>query len=350
MQHQERARAHTCGPAVNRRRGWLAVFLTASLAPACSGSGASAGAGGSGSGTSAASSSGGAGTSSGAASGTGSTSGTASSGASGGTGSSSSGASGGTGSSSSGASGGTGSSAGSAASGSLGGSGASSGSGSGLGGSTSGIPEDGGTANDASSASTEAGAGCPGVPLVPDDGGSIAVGSNSVGIHGSWFVYSDCTDLKGVNCAMVTAPSTTNSFPNVGGKMCTSGTTSTANGAWGAGIAFELNDGPPQMPYDTTAHGVLGFCFVLTGPTIPSTTIRVAFPTQDNNDNAYFEAVSTAGTHSVLFSDTAQGSWVTATSAFEPTKVTLVQFQIPSSTTAPVPWDFCVEGVTAITE
>jgi hypothetical protein len=200
-----------------------------------------------------------------------------------------------------------------------------------------------------SSATPEAGAGCPGVPIVPDDGGFVAPGSNSVAIHGSWFGYSDCTDLKGVNCATMTTPPA-NSFPNVGGKLCTSGQTSTAAGAWGAGIALELNDGPPQQPYDTVAHGVKGFCFVLSGATIPSTTIRVAFTTQNNNDNAYFAPVSTPGQHTVLFSDTAQGSWVTAKSAFEPTKVMLMQLQIPSSTTAPVPWDFCIEGVTAITQ
>ena len=192
------------------------------------------------------------------------------------------------------------------------------------------------------------GGACPGVPIMPDAHGFVAPGSNSVGIHGSWFEYSDCADLGGKNCATVTTPPA-NSFPNTGGKMCTSGMTSSAAGAWGAGIALELNDGPPQMPYDTTAHKVKGFCFVLSGATIPSTTIRVAFPTQNNNDNAYFEAVSTPGPHTVLFSDTAQGSWVTSKSAFEPTKVMLLQLQIPSSTAAPVPWNFCVEGLTAVT-
>ncbi len=101
------------------------------------------------------------------------------------------------------------------------------------------------------------------------------------------------------------------SFPNTGGKMCTSGQTSTGAGAWGAGIGLELNDGPPQMPYDTVAHGIKGFCFQLSGPTIPSTSIRVAFPTKNNPDNAYFSAVTTPGPHTVLFANTAQGSWVT---------------------------------------
>jgi hypothetical protein len=213
---------------------------------------------------------------------------------------------------------------------------------------TSGSGIGGGTPAGAGGAGGATSSGCPGVPITPDAKGFVAPTSNTLGIHGSWFEYSDCTDLGGKNCATVTTPPA-NSFPNTGGKMCTSGMTSSATGAWGAGVALELNDGPPQMPYDTTAHSVNGFCFALSGSTIPSTTIRVAFPTQNNNDNAYFEAVSTPGQHTVLFSDTAQGSWVTQKSAWEPTKVMLIQFQIPSSPTAPVPWDFCIEGLTAIT-
>jgi hypothetical protein len=204
---------------------------------------------------------------------------------------------------------------------------------------------------DGAGSDEEAGSGCVGVPIVPDAQGSVVVGTNSVGIHGSWFVYSDCADLGGVDCATVTTPPA-NSFPNTGGKMCTSGMTSMATGAWGAGIALELNDGPPQQPFDTTAQGIKGFCFQLSGATIPSTTIRVAFPTKDNNDNAYFEPVTLLGQNTVLFSDPgfAQGSWVTDKMPFEPTLVTLIQFQIPSSPTAPVPWDFCIEGLTAVTQ
>jgi len=222
----------------------------------------------------------------------------------------------------------------------------------GAGGSASGSGGSGGassTGSGGASGAGGAGTACPGVPIVPDAMGMVASGSNSVGIHGSWFEYSDCTDLKNMNCSTVTTPPAS-SFPNTAGKMCTSGHTSMASGAWGAGIGLELNDGPPQMPYDTTAHNVVGFCFQLSGATIPSTSIRVAFPTKNNNDNAYFSAVTTPGQHTVRFSDTAQGSWVTATSAFEPKAVMLLQFQIPSSTTASVPWDFCIEGLTAVTQ
>jgi hypothetical protein len=202
------------------------------------------------------------------------------------------------------------------------------------------------------SVSTDAGASaaaaaCPGVPIVPDATGFVALDSNTLGIHGSWFAYSDCNDLGGQNCASVAAP-TGMGFANVGGKMCTSGQTSMSPGAWGAGLGLELNDGPPQMPYDTVTKGVVGFCFTLSGPTIPSTSLRVAFPTQNHQDDPYFTAVTSAGQHSVTFADSAQGSWVTTKSAFEADRVMLLQFQIPSSATEPVPWDFCVEGLTAI--
>jgi hypothetical protein len=97
------------------------------------------------------------------------------------------------------------------------------------------------------------------------------------------------------------------------------------------------------------AHGVKGFCFQLSGTKIPPTGIRVAFTTKNNNDSAYFKAVSTLGQNTVLFSEIAQATWQTK-KTWEPTLVMLLQFQIPSSTTAPVPWDFCIEGLTAITQ
>ena len=204
------------------------------------------------------------------------------------------------------------------------------------------------SAGDAGSGSV-ATAPCAGIPIVPDATGFVAVDSNPLGIHGSWFAYSDCNDLGGQNCATVTTPSGTG-FANVGGKMCTSGQTSMSPGAWGAGLGLELNDGPPQMPYDTLAMGVTGFCFTLSGPTIPSTSLRVAFPTRNHQDDPYFTAVTTPGQHSVTLAESAQGSWVTTPSAFEANLVTLLQFQIPSSAIAPVPWDFCVEGLTALVE
>jgi hypothetical protein len=57
-----------------------------------------------------------------------------------------------------------------------------------------------------------------------------------------------------------------------------------------------------------------------------------------------------AGTHEVLFSDAAQGSWVTDPVDLDVAQVQAIQFQVPSVMGAEVPFDFCVEGLTALLE
>lgn len=201
-----------------------------------------------------------------------------------------------------------------------------------------------------SGGSTSTGTGCPGVPITPDATGHVPI--NSVGINGNWFYYSDCVDLKNVGCSSVIAPPTTTSFPNVGGKMCTSGSTGTSTKAWGAGLGFEMNDTGGQQPYNATSHGVKGVCFQLSGTKIPPTTgIRVAFTTKNNNDNAYFEQITATGQHTVLFTDPGfgQATWQTKM-AWDPTTIILLQVQIPAASPTAVPWDFCIEGLTAITQ
>jgi hypothetical protein len=212
------------------------------------------------------------------------------------------------------------------------------------------IGGDGAAATD-SGGSAEAGSGCPGVALTPDATGYVAPASNMLGINGSWFVYSDCTDLGGKNCSTVNSPPTT-SFPNTGGSMCTSGMTSANTAAWGAGIALELNDDGAnhrQSPYDATAQGVVGFCFQLSGSAIPP-GLRLAFTTTTSGDDAPFKAISGTGSHTVLFSQTGPGSWFKNTSPLDTHNLVLMQFQIPSMAGQTVPWDFCVTGMTALTQ
>jgi len=135
--------------------------------------------------------------------------------------------------------------------------------------------------------------------------------------------------------------------------MCTTGTTGTNANGWGAGIALELNDTGGQQPYNATSHGVKGFCFQFSGTKIPAGTgIRAAFTTKENNDYAPFKQISTLGQNTVLFSELAQGSWVKAPNimSFDATQIILLQFQIPAAAPTPVAWDFCVEGLTAITQ
>jgi hypothetical protein len=216
------------------------------------------------------------------------------------------------------------------------------------------------------------GAACPGVAIVPDSNGLVAMGSNPLGIAGSWYAYYDCSDymyfnagtpMPGVNCSNVTAPSplspfTPTSAPQAAGgaptKMCTSGTTVAASNfqlQWGAGIGLDLNNpGGTKMDFNAIDAGAVplkGFCFVLSGARIPE--IRVDLPSdQGITDNWYFEAVIKAGVYSILFTDTALRQRNPTSTAFDPGKLMSIQFEIPASATAPIPWDFCIDELTAI--
>jgi hypothetical protein len=213
---------------------------------------------------------------------------------------------------------------------------------------------------------------CPGVAIVPDSRGFVALSSNSLGITGAWYAYYDCNDylyfdagtpMPGVNCSNVTAPSPLSPFtptaPPQGAagaptRMCTSGTTVAATNfqfQWGAGIGLDLNNpSTTKLDFnalDAGAAPLKGFCFVLSGARIPA--IRVDLPSdQGITDNWYFETVIKAGVHSILFADTALRQRTATSTAFDPSKLMSIQFEIPSSATAPIPWDFCIDELSAI--
>ncbi|HZU83301.1 MAG TPA: hypothetical protein VE987_10310, partial [Polyangiaceae bacterium] len=237
-------------------------------------------------------------------------------------------------------------------------------------------------ASDAGAADADAGgwdgnttSPCPGVPIVPDMSGNLAPGSNAVGIVGSWYAYYDCSDytfqgltpMPGVNCSQVNTPTPGGTFaPSIGltgapTKLCTSGSTVPASPddasppqwslRWGAGIGLDLNSqGGTKLDYnalDAGASPIKGFCFVLSGNTIPR--IRVNLPSdQGITDNWYFEQFNTPGVHQVQFTDPGLRQLTPTNTPFDPSKILSVQFLVPSEQNAAVPWDFCVDQLTAI--
>jgi hypothetical protein len=179
----------------------------------------------------------------------------------------------------------------------------------------------------------------PGVLVTPDATGHVDAASNSLGINGNWFAYSDT--------ASTISPGK-GSFTNVGGKMCTKGTLVAASSSYG-GIGFELNDTGGQQPFNLTKNGVKGFSFVLSG-TLPTGGVRFAYG-KKGDDNVFFATVSTLGANTVLASvpPLGQGSWETA-ETWDPTLIALIEIQIPGLATAANPFDFCLESLTAVTQ
>jgi hypothetical protein len=177
------------------------------------------------------------------------------------------------------------------------------------------------------------------VLITPDATGHVAATSNSLGINGNWFAYSDTVS---------TISPGKGSFANVGGRMCTNGTLVASASSYG-GIGFELNDTGGQQPFNLTKNGVKGFSFVLSG-TLPTGGLRFAYG-KKGDDNVFFATVAALGLNTVLSAvpPLGQGSWETA-ETWDPTLIALIEFQIPGSATAANPFNFCVESLTAVTQ
>jgi len=188
---------------------------------------------------------------------------------------------------------------------------------------------------------------------MPDATGWVDRGGNTVGIQGAWYSYDDCNDSPGACTKNHLPPS--GSFPNTGGKMCTSGTTvAVASQAdfskqWGAGIALDLNnsggDAGVKQPYNAQTNNVIGFSMKITG-TAPG--LRINITDVPSGDNANFVPGVAGQDNTVLFTQAKQGSWVTMKSPLDTTRLLAIQFQIPSVMSKTQDFNFCVENLAAL--
>jgi hypothetical protein len=246
-------------------------------------------------------------------------------------------------------------------------------------------------ASDASQAGVAAAAayvvGVPstGILLVPDGDGHFD-GSNAAGVIGSWWATADDYGKDGVPgtgscpqngfsntlCSVFTTPTPGTSFrPDPGGRgMCTSGVSAqrrTGNPAdssiWGSAIGFNpanpgtLADGTTLIgPYDAPAHGVTGFAFDIDA--VPTGgQLRVAFQTVGTENNpAYWggatstlSPVTAQGHYEMRWAEIGGPAYVTNPPTFDPTKLTAIQFQVVSNSSAPVPFNFCVNNIMLLT-
>ncbi|HEY4186733.1 MAG TPA: hypothetical protein VGP07_16770 [Polyangia bacterium] len=252
------------------------------------------------------------------------------------------------------------------------------------------------------------------VPLVPDDTGWVdaMADGNTLGVQGAWYPYGDqygmiCPDapkLSGMkcndpnvgnhpisDCSVITTPDpTVMSFPNTGGKMCTSGTIAKISNivggsmpdysnVWGAGIGLDLNAAKaagacdPKMAFPAMDKKVVGVKFDLDA--VPSGGLRVEFPTADTdgtkNGSAYWGADSSFSTSSGKFVVVGTNTiyWdpmtllnlardatmpitqpVVVPGASPGTAVNVngiesIQFHVPASTTASSDYMFCISNL-----
>lgn len=272
------------------------------------------------------------------------------------------------------------------------------------------------TASGGSDGSGSGGSGMPTftqVTLMPDDTGWVdaMADGNTVGVQGSWYPYGDqygkiCSDAKlsgmkcndpnagnhpADQCSVITTPDPTMmSFPNTGGKMCTSGTIAKIpnviggtspdySNVWGAGIGLDIAAAMAADACDTKGtfnakdKHVVGIQFDI--DTVPPAGLRVEFPTPTTdgtqNGSAYWGAdkgFSTAsgkyvkqGTNTIYWdpksllgldpdatmpmTEPVVVPGTTPGMALDQTAIESIQFHVPATMTASSDYSFCISNL-----
>lgn len=244
------------------------------------------------------------------------------------------------------------------------------------------------------------GGGAGGIALTPSSTGFVMDATS--GIIGAWYSYgdgagsnanttstdsvdSDCIKKGGFTadeCSQITTPVPGQPFaPDPTNGMCTSGTAAKVlpppgmptgspdySDLFGAGIGLDFNNpggdaGVGKMPIDLSKY--TGFSFTFSGTMIPlGNKIRVNFPFAGENngtDSPYFAAnatddhstISTTGVNTVKWANILGPQYLLSTLTppkFDPTMVESIQFQVFTNTGAAIPYAFCVNNLTLLTE
>ncbi|HEY6476535.1 MAG TPA: hypothetical protein VI456_08115 [Polyangia bacterium] len=231
--------------------------------------------------------------------------------------------------------------------------------------------------------------------LLPDSVGDVV--KPGAGILGAWYSSTDstpkstgsgsCVRNQATACSVfaTTSPAQGGAFgpsdsPITVGRMCASGTVAQVvadaatgaspdySGIWGAVIGLGLNGtgfgstGSTSNAYDPTAHGIVGVSFDI--DMVPyansSLAFRVEFPTAavpgtTDLDAAYWNGATsngspvTAGQNIILWSNVLGPMYELSAPPFDPTQLLAVQFHVIGSPVGPVPFNFCISNLTALT-
>jgi len=227
-----------------------------------------------------------------------------------------------------------------------------------------------------------------GVFLVPDAAGMFD-GSNAAGVVGAWWSTGDLYDgdnspgsgtcpMAGFpreSCSVLQTPTPGAPFrPDSRGRgMCTAGVAAEiVNGTdgqpayssiWGNIIGFSLaydaslDAGIDGLGvYDAPAHGITGFAFDIDAVP-PGGHIRVTFPTRDTLKNAAYwqgamsdlSPVTIPGHYEMHWPEIGGPMYLSGAPAFDPTTLEEISFHVVSNLDGPIPYSFCINNVTLLT-
>ena len=249
------------------------------------------------------------------------------------------------------------------AAGTTGGTGGSAGTGVAGGGGSAGTGGAGGNAGTTGTAGT--GGSSSGTSLA-FTGGVVIAGSNSIGVTGGLYTFKDSAGSTiSPNCQGGTCFSTLNGA----GPFCVSGTNAQVGynaqlmpdygTYWGSAVAVDLNNptntANAQLDYKASDYNVKGFQFGFTNNA--TSTVRLTFKVRDLSNNNlvdYCLNLPTTATSTIHFSDAKLNCYDSvpgpALGAATADHVVGLQWQVWASLDGPVPFNFCISNITALTQ
>jgi hypothetical protein len=172
---------------------------------------------------------------------------------------------------------------------------------------------------------------------------------NTVGIQGAFYTFGDVDD----GGDFVIEPA---SYENAGGTVCAKGTAEIVQNAeydiyWGGAIGFNLNQNEGEdtaNPFNAQAAGVTGFGFHI-GPLPVGGQLRFNVVVAGDTNN-YCKAITGEQSVMMRWEDLQQSCWAAMPVTPDPTNIEAIHWQIVTNDANSYEFDFCVEGLVALTD
>jgi hypothetical protein len=170
--------------------------------------------------------------------------------------------------------------------------------------------------------------------LTPNEDLWVGPTTNGVGVTGSWYGYQD-DDTSGCCEDLLTWDA---------GTVCMAGTTAAmADGVWGAGMGFTLNE---EEIWDGSSYN--GFSFTAEVESDVTIQVRVKLATTAVDDGAEHYVDLENGANTINWSDLEQPAWYTESYdavPFDPADIEALQFHVPAGTDANT-FSVCISSLT----
>lgn len=171
--------------------------------------------------------------------------------------------------------------------------------------------------------------------LVPTESLWVSLGSNGVGVEGSWYGYED-EETTGC-CDKLLEWSE-------GGMVCMAGTTAEREEGnydiYGAGMGFNFADADA---WDGSAYSGVSFTATMTSDA--DVLVKVKMSSTSVTDGADFFVPLKSGNNSIGWDDLEQPDWLEDPDEFDPSDIEAIQFHVEPGDGGPNDFEVCISDL-----